>query len=235
MISKITEKERAIALRRQGKTYNEILAEVSVSKSSLSLWLREVGMSDKQTQRLTAKRHAAQVRGGQRRREMRKVETEAIFHQAIEDVGPLSHRELFLVGIALYWAEGSKQKAHSPSVGVEFANSDPEMVTLFLAWLRNVIGANDQEISLTIHLHRDYLSRYEDIERYWLEVTKLPRSLVTKPVIKKHNPKTLRKNKGLQYRGLVSIYVRRSTILNRRISGWIHAIIAAPKEYCRIV
>ncbi len=38
------EKEKAIALRKQGKTYSEILAKIPVAKSTLSLWLHDVGL-----------------------------------------------------------------------------------------------------------------------------------------------------------------------------------------------
>jgi transcriptional regulator with XRE-family HTH domain len=39
---KTTEQNRARDLRAQGWTYNEICAEVGVSKSSVSLWCRDV-------------------------------------------------------------------------------------------------------------------------------------------------------------------------------------------------
>ena len=42
------EKQRALALRRQGWSYNDILKEVGVSKSTLSLWLRDVPLADEQ-------------------------------------------------------------------------------------------------------------------------------------------------------------------------------------------
>jgi hypothetical protein len=48
MIPKFTEKEKAIKLRKSGATYSEVLREVPVSKSTLSLWLRDVGLSKTQ-------------------------------------------------------------------------------------------------------------------------------------------------------------------------------------------
>jgi len=58
-----TQKELAISLRQGGRSYSEILQKVSVAKSTLSLWLREVGLSKKQHQRLTQKRLKAAQRG----------------------------------------------------------------------------------------------------------------------------------------------------------------------------
>jgi len=47
--------KKAIELRKKGLSYSEILKCVPVAKSTLSLWLRSVGLSKKQRQRLTDK------------------------------------------------------------------------------------------------------------------------------------------------------------------------------------
>ncbi|MDO8492325.1 MAG: hypothetical protein Q7S34_01635 [bacterium] len=71
MISKLKEKEIAIKLRREGKSYREILEQIPVAKSSLSLWLRDVGLSKRQNQRLTERRLMASQRGGDVKRAQR--------------------------------------------------------------------------------------------------------------------------------------------------------------------
>jgi transposase len=63
MAVKVKEKEIAIELRRQGYSYSEILKRVPVAKSTLSLWLRSLGLAKQQKQRLTEKRLAALKRG----------------------------------------------------------------------------------------------------------------------------------------------------------------------------
>ena len=103
MITKQKERERAIKLRRKGRTYSEILAQIPVAKSTLSLWLREVGIAQKQKQRLTQKKREASFRGGEARRRQRVEETRAILNQA-ERIGNLK-TELWLIGSALYWAD----------------------------------------------------------------------------------------------------------------------------------
>ena len=53
MILKTREKIKAVNLRKSGKTYSEILKIVPVAKSTLSIWLREVGLSKVQKQTIT--------------------------------------------------------------------------------------------------------------------------------------------------------------------------------------
>lgn len=227
MISKTPEKEIAIKLRKQGKSYREIMAIVPVAKSTLSLWLRDVGLSKKQTQLFSLKKKQAQLRGGLARHIDRVERTAFVVDEAKNMIGTISTRERLLIGAALYWAEGSKEKSYRPSVRLEFANSDPTMIHFYTNWLREILGVLDADIQMTLHIHENRISELDIFTKFWLKATGLKIDNVQKPVIKKHIPKTKRHNIADTYHGLVAIRVRRSTMLNRRILGWIHGIIAA--------
>jgi hypothetical protein len=227
MVSKSSEKALAIKLRREGKTYREILSVVPVAKSSLSLWLREVGLSKAQKQTITKKRQAAQKRGATQRKQDRLGRTSIAVTMASASIGSLSPRERLLIGSALYWAEGAKAKVHRPTVGIDFANSDPEMIKFFMRWLREALNVSIEDVVVVLHIHENHLNKLEDFKLYWSTVTRVPVSQFAKPVVKTHKPKTKRKNIGETYRGLVAIRVRRSTMLNRTIFGWMCGIMTA--------
>lgn len=229
MQQKTKEKELAVKLRKEGKTYNEILEVVPVAKSTLSLWLREVGLSKVQKQTITAKKRAAQLRGGRRRREMRLEEEEVMLKRALKEINTISDHDLFLIGIALYWAEGAKPKESNPSVMVDFANSDPGMLKLFIKWLYVFGDVGKEDIKLRLHLHNNHSKREETLKKLWSDNLGIPMNQFVKTNFKQHNPKTKRVNSGDDYIGLVSVRVLKSTTLNRRIMGWIYAIIATQK------
>lgn len=223
MITKSIEKTKAIALRREGKTYSEIMKVVPVAKSTISLWLREVGLSVPQQQVLTAKKIAASKRGGLAKRKQRIHRTSAIFEEAKAEIGTLSKRELFLIGVALYWAEGSKQKEHNVSEPLVFGNSDPNMIECFLRWL-NLVGVQDLDVCYELYIHKS--GNVERAKQFWVKIIKQPVWIFDKRVyFKKGNPKTKRKNSGEKYIGLLRVKVKRSTDLNRKILGWTHGII----------
>ncbi|PIR85866.1 hypothetical protein COU14_02080 [Candidatus Kaiserbacteria bacterium CG10_big_fil_rev_8_21_14_0_10_44_10] len=226
MTLKQVEKELAIKLRKQGKTYNEILQVVPVAKSTLSLWLRTVSLSAPQQQKFTAKKRAAQLRGGVRRKEMRLEQTEEINLLCKKDINKISDRELFFIGIALYWAEGAKKNADKPGVLIDFGNSDPAMLRLFIRWLNKFLAVSENDMTLRLYLHINHKSREASIKRLWSKELGCPVSMFRKTVYKKHNPQTIRKKVNSSYIGLVSVRVKKSTKLNRRIMGWIYAIIA---------
>ena len=56
IIMKVLERNKAIKLRRQGKTFREIIREVvPVSKGSLSCWLRGIELNSNQLRRIEYK------------------------------------------------------------------------------------------------------------------------------------------------------------------------------------
>ena len=101
MISKVREKKEAIRLRKQGKTYSEILSKIPVAKSTLSLWLREVGLAKKQAHRLTQKKLDGSKRGGEAKYLQRIARYNSIISAAKNDIHTISDRELFLIGAVL--------------------------------------------------------------------------------------------------------------------------------------
>lgn len=220
-------KEIAIKLRREGKTYSEILAIVPVAKSTLSLWLREVGLSKAQTQQLTAKKVAAQKRGAQARRSQRIDLMQTVFTAAKKDVGSLTKRELWLVGTALYWAEGSKELSTTPSQGVDFGNTDSEMIKLFLRYLHECLDVATDEVSFSLYIHESHKHRVDEVIKYWRKQLSLDTLAVTYIYFKKHNPKTVRKNISTNYHGTLRLRVKKSSLLQRKISGWIYGITGA--------
>jgi hypothetical protein len=52
---KVLEKNKAIELRKQGKTFGEILSKIPVSKGSLSYWLRNITLTHGQLARIQYK------------------------------------------------------------------------------------------------------------------------------------------------------------------------------------
>jgi len=224
MISKLAEKESAINLRRQGFSYSEILERIPVAKSSLSLWLRSVGLSKKQNQRLTEKKLAAALRGALKKKEDRLLRTRITKEAAEKEIGKLTGREKWLIGTALYWAEGSKEKEWSPGSRTQFINSDPLMVRFFLDWLLKILRIPRDMLIFNIYLHENNKHRVQEVIEYWSKQTSFSNNYFQHIYYKKNRVNTKRKNIGNSYFGILKINVRQSSNLTRKISGWINGI-----------
>ena len=222
-------KLEAIKLRKSGQTYSEILSKVPVAKSTLAEWFKEVSLSVPQKQRITQKRLDAALRGALSKKNNRIFLTKTIIDAAKKEISKVSNRELWLIGIVLYWAEGSKEKEYHPGSGVKFMNSDPLMIKLFLKWLKEICHVDSQEITLEIYLHDNNKHRIPEVKRFWEDVTEIRDSHAYKLYFKTDKIKTKRKNVGESYYGILCVRVKRSSTLLRKITGWTSGI------YCGIV
>ncbi len=221
-MSKIQEQKKAIELRRRGFSYSEILNDISASKSTLSLWLREIKLTREQTQRLIQKRLSAASKGAKKKREQRLLITNKIIDIAVKELGRLDRKIFWLVGVALYWAEGNKQKEHNISQGVKFSNSDPVMVKFFYKWLIEICQINFKDISFELYIHRGCDEK--SVKIFWSKILELDADIFFKIRYKPNKFVSYRKNKGENYNGLIRINVFKSTNFNRKISGWIKGL-----------
>lgn len=217
-------KTQAIKLRREGKTYSEILQKVPVAKSTLSEWFKSVELAVPQKQRITRLRKEAALRGARARKDKRLAEIQQLNVQGKQEVGKLTKRELWLIGIALHWAEGSKQRERTPSVGIIFTNSDPHMLVIFLAWLR-VIGVPDKDRVFELYVHDSRVEEVDTFKRWWAKRLGITPRTISGVYFKRDKIKTNRTNVADLYHGLIRIKVRSSTSLHRRINGWIEGIV----------
>ncbi|MFB6718206.1 hypothetical protein [Streptomyces sp. NPDC056358] len=215
-------REKARELRRQGMTYDRIQVELGCSKSSISLWVRDLPRPERKRTREEAS--AIARRGWEVALRRREEERQEAKKRAQSEIDPMSTNELFLLGVGLYWAEGSKSKPHHTQERVTFINSDPDMIKVFLAWLRLLGVSNDQ---LRFHVHIHETADATSAERFWADLVGPGVGKFGKTSIKRHNPRTNRKNTGEGYQGCLTIRVNQSAALYRRIEGWWCGIVGA--------
>lgn len=219
-MSKEELRQKAIKLRKQGQTYSEILEQIPVAKSTLSLWLREVGLSVPQKQRITEKKIAARLRAIHVIRNNKIKRVGDIKDGARLEVPKLAKDSFWLTGVILYWGEGSKERK-APS-SVQISNMDLNIHKIFIGWARKYLKVLDTQLSYALYIHPT--GDVELAKTYWsnglnFEVKRL------KIYYKRHNPKTNRKNIGTNYYGVLKITVLGSIPLNRKIAGWIEGVV----------
>ncbi|MEU3851984.1 hypothetical protein [Streptomyces sp. NPDC029554] len=216
-------REKARELRLQGWTYDRIQVELGCSKSSISLWVRDLPKPERK--RTPEEASAIARRGWEATLRLRDEERQRTKETARQAVGALSPRELFLLGVGLYWAEGGKDKPYDRRENVCFVNSDPGMIRVFLAWL-DLLGVERERVRFAVMIHEN--ADVPSAEQYWANLVEADHSAFHKTTLKRHNPKTVRKNTGNAYRGCLVIKVRKSADLYRRIEGsWYGIVLGA--------
>lgn len=216
---KTAERKLARRMRRyEGRSIKEIARLLHVSKSSVSLWVRDIALSDEQ--------HAVlQARNGLHERQRlanaamsAKARTRRV---AAQDDGLRRARQadkLYVAGCMLYWAEGSRNRNK-----LVFTNSDPEMVRLFVNFLRRGFGVPADRVRLTCNLFADHAERQGQIEDFWLEVVGLPRGSLCKSTVNHYSPYTKKKRTNKLPYGTCRVVVN-STELAQTIYGSIQEL-----------
>lgn len=214
-------------LRAQGLSYAEIAAKTGASKGSLSLWLRDQrgpGVKpyapQEQIRRIQPLAVAARKANATARREAARLSGAA-------RVGAVQRRDLFVAGLALYWAEGAKDKPWRRNGRVTIINGDADVIRVFLAWLDLVgVAEEDRQYRLTIHESADVSAQ----EAWWSQGLEIPLASFARATLKRHNPKTIRRNVNEHYHGCLVVSVRRSGALYDAIDGAWRRIVEAAQS-----
>lgn len=207
---KLDQKFKAIKLRKKGMTYSEIRNKIPVSKSTLSLWLKDVELTVEQKKRILVGLEKSRFIGGEKKKSERLIRIEEIKTQARKEFMSLSKNPLFFSGLALYAAEGDKNSMER----VKFANSDPNIILMMMKWFRQICNVPENRFRIAVHIHN--LLCNKDVINYWSSLTKLPKTQFHKPYVKETS---LRQRRNILYNGTCSIVIS-SRDLFRKIMAW---------------
>ena len=216
---------KARELRLQGLDYDEIVAQLGVSKSSVSLWVRDLPRPPRVTPERCAARTSERMRrywATERpvRAARRAAATATASAAAAASIGDLTDREILIAGAVAYRCEGAKNKPHRRVDRVTFANSDPELISFFLLFLETA-GIPRSDLAFQLQIHET--ANVESALRFWRTLTEAQPEQFRKVYVKRHNPHTTRKNTGDSYHGCLRIDVMQSCELYRRTEGWASA------------
>jgi hypothetical protein len=157
---KVEQQEQARAMRAQDMTLQDIATELGVSKSSVSLWVREVPFTP-------SKRRTGPQRRLHPAREAKLLQISTLDLVGVRRIGRLDDDAFLAAGVALYAGEGAKTDG-----SVKFANTDPTMVRFFCAWLRRFFAVDETRLRVRVYLH-DGLD-LTAAEAHWSQVTGIP-------------------------------------------------------------
>ena len=217
---KVEEKKEAIRLRKEGWSIKDINKKLRVSKSSVSFWVREIELTPKQKLELSKKGIRKEVIEKRRitRLKNENARRQIIIDQAKKEIKHLSLRDLFLIGTALYWAEGGKTKGI-----VRFSNSDPKIIQIIMRFFKEVCEISPCKFKGHIHIHPHLDCK--KAEKYWSNISGIPLAQFYKSY-QKPNKSSQNKKDSLPY-GTFDIYIC-STELLLKLKGWaekIHEIL----------
>jgi hypothetical protein len=205
---KVEQQDKARVLRAEGRTLQEIADILGVSKSSVSLWCRDI--------EIEVRRRVVGPRRPHRQHLAKLAEIEECDALAVDRLGVLSDDAFLAAGVALYAGEGTKGDG-----SLVFANTDPAMVAFFCSWLRRFFDLDESRLRVRVYLHQGL--DIEAAESFWSTVTGIPHAQFHSPYRAKADP-TIRRNKHEHGCVYVRYYHSRT---HREVMGLVRALLAS--------
>jgi hypothetical protein len=171
-----------------------IARELGVSVGSVSVWTRDLELTEEQVAALAAvnPRHSQQVRGQHNRSQNARVKRLIAQMQG----RALARRRdpLHQAGCMLYWAEGSKSRNT-----LQFVNSDPHMIRFFMRFLEECFAVARDRLVFSINCYVDNGLDIDAIEAWWLDELQLPATALRKHTINNPSASSQRQKRNLPY------------------------------------
>lgn len=182
-MAKPIEKQKAVILRRQGKSIKEVAKQLGVSSGSVGSWVRDITLTHKQRLRLHERWVSAGFRGRIKGAEANKAKKQERINSAEKEaklkIKELTKDNLFFLGLGLYWGEGSKSEL-SKSLAV--TNSDPRVIQMAMRWFTDCFSVEKSRFMPQVFISSTHKKREEIILRFWVRALRLPRKQFRKTV-----------------------------------------------------
>ena len=221
---RLKDKFYAIKLRRQGKTYQEIIERVgNLSKGTLSGWLKDIELTVAQekiiTERALLRMTKARFLASKTNREKRIHKMKETIKNAEAEVPSLIKNHFFLLGLTLYWCEGTQKTGD-----FGFINSDPVIIKIMMKWLNDICKISKKDIRFRLYIHKIYAK--EECEKFWSKELNVPLSRIK--ITYKPTPHKIKRNPN--YKGCLRIMTG-GVELFRKFLGWKQGVI----KYVKII
>lgn len=190
-------------LRAKGKTHGEInsLLKRNIPKSTLSEWCKDITLPQNYASRIAKLNTDNLNKGRLIALEINKIRREEMLNRVEAANLPLAeqlqNREIAKIALAMLCLGEASRTRGSFSLG----SSDHRIITLFIKLLKKCFRFDIEKIRCTLQCRAD--QNVEVLEKYWMNVTKIPKRLFYKVNI---DPRTRGKpTKNKEYKGVLRV------------------------------
>lgn len=215
-MARVRDKEQAITLRIEGKSYSQIKILLGVGKGTLSAWLRDYPLSEERIRELRDWNEQRIENYRATRRRQREALFQKVYDEEKEIIFPFSKRDIYMAGMFLYWGEGGKTKPTELSL----SNTNPAVHKFFMHWLEECFGVERTRLAVKLHLYRDM--NIEKEIKFWMKELGVKCSQFRKPYIKDSLKSSLTYKNGFGH-GTCNL-VFSNAIVSRRVLIGLKAI-----------
>lgn len=214
-MSKSLQKLEAVKLRESGMSVKTIAKLLDVSSGSVSIWTRDIILTPLQKARLRKQQiaagHEGRLKGTQANKEKKQQALLLAEMNAKNSIKILSKKELFFLGLGLYWGEGVKANASSLAI----INSDPRVIQVMMRWFFECFGVEKERFMPRVFISDEHSDREEKVITFWVHKLGIPKSQFKKTIFLKKGKK-IYENRDIYY-GVMALRVAKGTDIKYKI------------------
>ncbi|MBI3306043.1 hypothetical protein HYZ82_02820 [Candidatus Nomurabacteria bacterium] len=217
----ITVREQVLKLRKEGNSYNYISQETGISKSTLSGWLSNIPYTPNKT---TIERIGmARATSGYAKAAQKLKSIKDAAEKAKKDIGKITKRDLFMLGIGIYIGEGSKT-----GNSMRIINADPKIIKFTIGWFEKICDLSRENFRIRLHVYPD--NNIKECVNFWSSISGIPLRQFQKTYIDIRKDKKIFKRGKLPY-GTAHLSILSGgrkefgVFLTRRINAWMGEVL----------
>lgn len=222
-MAKFQKRILARKMRGEGKSIKEIARLLKISKSSVSIWCRDIILTPKQIKRLHLQMvvggYKGRLKGSQLQKTRKEIKIKNYKILGVENVKSIKNRDLLMLGLGLYFGEGNKTGNK-----FQFTNSNADIVGLIILWLERVFNIKRKDFILNIIINQLHKFREREVKNYWVKITHTNIHQFNKTIFIKSKSKKVYQNLNEHF-GTLIIRVKKSSDLQYKILGLCYGIL----------
>ncbi len=222
-MAKSLKKIEALKLRQSGMSIKEIAVLLDVSRSTSSVWCRDILLSEKQKEKLYKKMVTAGHKGrmiGAAVNKQKKIDIlDHAKELATKEIGRLSKRDILMLSLGLYWGEGSKDSQGR----FVFVNSDPVAILTIIYFLKIVFGIGKNQLCPQLYINDQHKKRENVVINFWSKKLKIPKNQFGKTIFITVPHKKVYANFET-YMGVLHLTVSKGSVIKYKTMAFLNLI-----------
>ncbi len=202
---------KAIELRRQGFSYSEIAAQLKISKTSVSNWVKNVRLTEDEKKNLErnlkSKKERTRMKISISLRAKKVYREKRAYENAERDFIKYTKDSFFAFGVGLYSARGGKHGVF------QYMSSDKETIKIMLKWIEKYLEVSREKIKYRVFV--DVSWKNKGVEENWAKVCRVSREKFQKTMIMRSR----NTEKSPDYMGSLAILITDIEVY-RRVLAW---------------
>jgi hypothetical protein len=211
-MARLKEKQKAIGLRKEGRSYSQIKEILKVGKGTLSAWLKDYPLSEERIRELRDFNEKRIERCRETKRKKKELRLNDFYKQEKSKIFPLNKKELYLAGLFLYWGEGAK----TCEARLTISNTDPSIIKFFMFWLEKYWKVPREKLKVQMHFYVD-MDIAKEIN-FWSKELNISKKQFIRPYIKESFIKKINHKRGFGH-GTCNLTVGDARLSERVLAG----------------